>query len=37
MAQNQDKRTFLESKFCIKCTIMYGHPNYDDMCSLCFK
>lgn len=37
MAQKHDKEAIIEPKLCIKCADMYGHPNFDDMCSLCFK
>lgn len=37
MAQKHDKEAIIEPKLCIKCTEMYGNPNFDDMCSLCFK
>jgi hypothetical protein len=37
MAQNEEKTASLPAKLCFKCMEMYGHPNYEEMCSSCFR
>lgn len=33
MSENKEK----SAELCLKCHRMYGHPNFNEMCSLCYK
>jgi hypothetical protein len=37
MTQNDEKKQQESQALCPKCNDMYGHPNYDLMCSLCYQ
>ncbi len=37
MTQNDEQKTHSEQKLCTKCQDMFGHVNFDYMCSLCYK
>lgn len=37
MTQNDEKTQHQEPQLCPKCKEMYGHANFDFLCSLCYK
>ena len=37
MTQNDEKSQAQTAPKCYKCKDLYGHENYDLMCSICYK
>jgi hypothetical protein len=37
MTQNDEKTQHQEGQLCPKCKDMYGHANFDFLCSQCYK